>query len=92
MIKQNKKIRLLKNFKMETTISLSLPSTIKEKDIYSMFSGLLILVKELAKNEAQNTKAHSEIAYQHLLKMYTASVKQMNKYKALYFQTLKEVN
>lgn len=90
MIKQNKKIRLIKNFKMETTLSLSMPSVIKEKDVYSMFSGLLILVKELAQNEAQRTQTHKEMSYQHLLKMYTTAVKQMNKYKALYFQSLKE--
>ena len=90
MIKQRKKLSLNKNFKMELPLNLVLPCTIKEKDVYSMFSGLLILIKEMAKGEAKKAQTHTDMSYQHLLGMYTMAVKQMNKYKALYNESLRQ--
>ena len=89
MIKQHKKITLIKNYKLESYNPIVIPTIIKEKDIYSMFSGLLSLVKEMATAEAKKTQIHKDASYTHLLKMYVKAVREMNRYKALYLKSLK---
>ena len=89
MIKQSKKVTLSRHYTLETLRPLSMPYIIKEKDIYSMFSGLLSLMKEFATAEAKKSQIHNEISYRHLLNLYTNSVKQMNKYKSLYHNLTK---
>ena len=81
---------MLRNFKLETYSPITMPSVINEKDVYSMFSGLLTLIKELAHSEAKKSQIHKDKSYEQLLKMYTNAVHQMNKYKSLYLSTLKE--
>ena len=66
-----------------------MPSIVREKDVYSMFSGLLTLIKEMATSEAKKTQIHKDNSYNNLLKMYIRAVKEMNKYKALYLESLK---
>lgn len=89
MIKQFRKIKLIKNFKMENTTPITIPSIIKEKDVYSMFSGLLTLIKEMSISETKKLQMHKDNSYNNLLKMYTRAVKEMNKYKSLYLNSLK---
>ena len=88
MLKQNKKFNLTKNYEMVVTNQITMPSVVQEKDIFSLFSGLMMMVKTHAKKEAEKDRLHSDFAYEHLLKMYLESVKKMNKYKAM----LKERN
>lgn len=90
MIKQTRNIKLVKNFSLENNLPITIPSIIKEKDVYSMFSGLLTLIKEFAVNDAKKKQIHKDAEYTRLLEMYTNAVFQMNKYKSLYLKTLKE--
>lgn len=90
MIKLKKKIKLLKNFKMQHTLKINMPLPVKEKDVHSMFLGLLKIVKEMAKREAETMQLHSDISYNNLKVMYLTAVKKMNKYKSLYLNSLKE--
>lgn len=89
MIKSKKIIKLSKCFKMQITQTLKMPSVIKDKDIYAMFCGLISIIKSQANLDAENRQKHTDYAYQYLLKMYENAVKNMNKYKALYFKLQK---
>ena len=92
MIKTYKQISLKKNFKMEIYSPLKMPSIIKEQDLYAMFCGLLTIVKTQAKEEAKKLQNHTNNAYNHLLNMYVQAVKNLNKYKSLYFSLVKKAN
>ena len=83
MIKSKLKVKISKNYEMEITKKLVMPSVVKEKDIYSLFSGLLMMIKDFSKKEAEKQMIHNDLSYNHLLKMYLNSLEKMNRYKAI---------
>lgn len=85
-IKSQKRIKLIHNFKMEYNQQIVFPSLIKDKDISAMFCGLISIVKQQAKFDAQKSNEQKNSAYQALLKMYLNTLKQMNEYKSLYLK------
>lgn len=89
MIKLDKNIKIVKNFQMEYPTAQAMPSNIDDKDINAMFCGVLRLMKIQAKQQINTEIINSKNSYNYLLKMYLLAVKNMNKYKKMYFK-LKE--
>lgn len=85
MIKSERNIKLIKNFKMEYPTVHILPSNIEESDVNAMFCGILKIIKMQAKQQANAENCYNQYAYNFLLNMYQKAVKNMNKYKALYY-------
>lgn len=88
MIKTYKKVKLIKHFVMEHSITKFMPSAIKDKDITAMFQGLFAIMQTHATNQAKRECEKNESSYNHLLRLYLNAVKTMNKYKNLYLQSI----
>ena len=88
MIKLHKNIKITKNFTMEYPTTQVLQSNIAEQDISAMFCGVFKLMQMQAKQKANAELLNSNNAYKFLLNMYLQAVKNMNKYKTLYFENL----
>ncbi len=86
ILKSKKPIKIIHNFKMEYNKQIIFPNLIKDRDISAMFCGLISIVKQQAKFDAQKSTEQKDSAYKALLKMYLNTLKQMNEYKSLYLK------
>lgn len=88
MIKQLKRIKLIKGFKMEYPRTIFLPQIIKDSDISAMFCGLIGLIKSQTKSKLREEYEQSNTSYRELLKMYKNTLRKMNMYKTLYLKSV----
>lgn len=89
ILKSTKQVSIVKNFKMEYNRQIIFPNIIKDRDISAMFCGLISIVKQQAKFDAQKNNEQKDSAYKALLNMYLNTLKKMNYYKSLYLKDQK---